>query len=81
MLASRFRSHRAAAGAQLQEAVSRFLPSAVAIETPGGTLMGAGGEGKALENSKGQFRRYWLTGKIRVWRECVSPLDVNRKSG
>lgn len=61
--------------------MSRFLPSAVAIETPGGTGMGAGGEGKALENSKGQFRRYWLTGKIRVWRECVPPLDVNRKSG
>lgn len=81
MPASRFRSRRATAGAQLQEAVSCFLPSAVAIETPGGDGDGAGGEGKALENSKGQFGRYWLTGKIRVRRERVPWLDVNRKSG
>ena len=48
---------------------------------PWGNGDGAGGEGKALENSKGQFGRYWLTGKIRVRRERVPWLDVNRKSG
>lgn len=60
--------------------MSCFLPSPVAIETPGGDGDWAGREGKALENSKGQFRRYWLTGKIRVRRERVPWLDVNRKS-